>query len=57
MIDLVSGKDKDHYRQVFLEECKYVAKENKASKFITDDIENSSHDSDREENSSEENWL
>ena len=41
---------KSYYRQVFLEECKYVVKE---KKYIIDDIEISS-DSDRE-NSDEEN--
>ena len=38
---------------MFLEECKYVVKEKKISKYIIDDIEISS-DSDRE-NSDEEN--
>ena len=44
---------------MFLEECKYVVNEKKMSKFIADDIEISSDDSDRqnsnEENSNEEN--
>ena len=44
---------------MFLEESKYVVKEKKTSKFITDDIEISSDDSDMEnsdeENSNEEN--
>ena len=39
---------------MFLEECKYVVKEKRKSKFITDNIEISSDDSD-EENSNEEN--
>ena len=39
---------------MFLEECKYVVKEKKTSKFITDDIEIYSDDSDME-NSDEEN--
>ena len=58
LIDSVYRKDKDYYPQVFLEERKYVVKK-RASKFITDDIEISSYDSDREnsdeENSNEEN--
>ena len=41
----------DFYRQVFLEECKYVVKGKKMSKYIIDDIVISS-DSD-EENSAE----
>ena len=48
MIDSVYRKDKDYYPQLFLEECKYVIKEKKMSKFITDDIEISCDDSDRE---------
>ena len=39
---------------MFLEECKYVVKEEKKSNFITDDIKISSDDSDQE-NSDEEN--
>ena len=39
---------------MLLEECKYVAKEKKTSKFITDVIVISVDDSDRE-NSNEEN--
>ena len=54
LIDSVYKKDKNYYPQVFLEECKYVVKEKKKSKFITGNIENSSDDSD-EENSNEEN--
>ena len=61
MIDSIYRKDKDYYPQVFLNECKYVVKEKKISKFITDDIKISSDDSDRansvDENSNEENWI
>ena len=39
---------------MLLEECKYVVKEKKTSKFVTDNTEISSDDSD-EENSNEEN--
>ena len=54
LIDSAYIKDKIYYPQVFLEKCKYVAKEKKKSKFITDDTEFSSDDSD-EENFDEEN--
>ena len=54
MIGLVCRKDKDYYPHVFLEECKYVVKEKRTSKFIIVDIEISSDDSERE-NSDEEN--
>ena len=54
LIDSVYNKDKNAYPQVFLEKCQYFVKEKKTSKFITDDIEISSDDSD-EENSNEEN--
>ena len=58
MIGSVYKKYKNYYPQVFLEECEYFVKEKKTSTFITDDIENSSDDSDREncdeENSNEE---
>ena len=57
MIDSVFRTGKNYYQQVHLEECKYVVKEKKMSKFITHDIEMSSN-SDREksdeENSDEE---
>ena len=52
-MDSVYKKDENYY-QVFLEECKYAVKKKKKSKFITDNIEISSDDSD-EENSNEEN--
>ena len=48
MIDAVYRKGKDYYPQVFFNECKYVVKEKKMSKFITDDIKVSSDDSDGE---------
>ena len=55
LIDSIFKKDKNcYYPRVILEECKYVVKEKKKSKFITDNIEISSVDSD-EENSNEEN--
>ena len=48
MIDSLYKKDKNYYPQVLLEECKYVVKEKKKSKFVTDHIENSTDDSDKE---------
>ena len=39
LIDSVYKKDKNYYPQVFLEEFKYIIKEKKDSKFITEDIE------------------
>ena len=69
MIDSVFRTGKNYYPQVFLEECKYVVKEKKMPKFITDNIEissdsdrehsdgeNSDEDNSREENSDEENF-
>ena len=53
LIDSVFRTDKNYYPQVFLEECKYVVKEEKIPKYIIEDIEVSS-DSERE-NSDEEN--
>ena len=46
LIDSVYRKDKNSYLEEFLEECKYAVQEKKMSKFITDDIEISSDDSD-----------
>ena len=55
---LLSGKN--YYDQVFVEKDKYVAKEKKMPEFITEDIEISSDDSDRENsnegNSDKENY-
>ena len=56
--DSVCRKDKNYYPQTFLEECKYVVKERKTSKFVIDDLDISSDDSDKKdsdkENSDEE---
>ena len=46
---------KNYYPQVLLEECKCIFKEKKMPEYITGDIEISSDDSVREENSDEEN--
>ena len=63
MFDSVFRTGNNYYPGVFLEECKYVVKEKKISKYIIRDIEIPS-DSDREisdeeksdkENSNEEN--
>ena len=51
--DSVFRTGKNYYPQVFLEECKYVAKEKKIPKYIIDDMAISS-DSDKED-SDEEN--
>ena len=59
MIDSVFKTGNNHYYQVLLEECKYVLKEKKMSKYMIDDIEISSdfdRDNSNEENSDEENW-
>ena len=53
MIESVFKIGKNYYPQVFLEKCKYIFKEKKLIRYITDDIEISSDDSD-EENSNKE---
>ena len=47
LIDFVFRTDKNYYPQVFLEEYKYVVKENKIPKYVIDNIKISS-DSDKE---------
>ena len=54
LLDSVFRTGKNYYSQVSLEEYKYVVKEKKIPKYITDDTEMSS-DSDRE-NSDEESF-
>ena len=56
LIDSVYRKDNNYYPQVFLKECKHVVKEKKMSEYITDEIEISFADSDRED-SDEENSV
>ena len=64
LIDTVFKTGKNYYPEVFLEECKYVVKEKKKPKYITDHMEICIDDSDwrklndnsGEENSSEENY-
>ena len=59
LINSVFRTGKNYYPQVFLEECKYLVKAKKITKYIIDDIEISC-DSDREasneQNSDEENF-
>ena len=38
LTDSVYRADKNFYSQVFLEECKYVFKENKMSEYISEDM-------------------
>ena len=45
LIDFVFKIDKNYYPQVFLEECRYIDKEKKVIRYITDDLEISSDDS------------
>ena len=45
LIDSVFRIGNKYYFHAFLEECKYVVKEKEMPKYITDDIEISSHDS------------
>ena len=47
MLDSIFRTGRNYYTQVFLEECKYVIKEKKISRYIIDDAEISS-DSDEE---------
>ena len=54
LVDSVFRTGNNYYPQVFLEECKYIVKEKKMSKYIIDGIEISS-DSDGKNNSDEEN--
>ena len=51
LIDSVFRTGKNYYSQVFLEECKYVVKEKKMPKYITDDVKISSDKNSDEENS------
>ena len=59
LIDSVFRTGKNYYPQLFLEECKYDVKEKKMSKYIIEDLEYSSDESDKEDskkkNSNEEN--
>ena len=55
LIDSVFRTGKNCYPQLFLEECKFVAKEKKILKYIIDNIGISSDSDSDEENSNEEN--
>ena len=48
LIDFVFKKNNSYYPLVFLEEDKYIVKEKKGSRFITDVVEIFAHDSDEE---------
>ena len=39
LIDTTFKMTKKYYPQVFLEECKYIVKENKVTKYINEDLE------------------
>ena len=54
MIDSVFIEGRNYYSQVLIEEYKYVVEEKKMLEYITDDLEISSDDSDKE-NFNEEN--
>ena len=53
LINSILRAGKKYYPQVFLEDCKFVVKEKKMPENITNDIEISSHDSDREDSNEE----
>ena len=46
LIDSVFRTGENYYPQVFLEECKYITKEKKMPKYISEDIEISTGESD-----------
>ena len=48
LIGFVLKKDRNYYPQVFLKEYKCTGKEKKVTTYITDDLEISSDDSDKE---------
>ena len=49
MLDSVIKANKKYYRQMFLEECKYVQEKIKNENYIDDDFEKSESDSDSNE--------
>ena len=51
MIDSVYRGGKSYYPQVFLEECKYIVKDKKMPKYITDGLEISSDEKNADEES------
>ena len=48
LIDCIFEIGKNYYPQVFLEECKCNIKDKKINKYISDDLEVTSDDSDKE---------
>ena len=43
-VEFVLRKDENYYQQVFLKECKYIEREKKTIRYITDDLEVSTYD-------------
>ena len=48
LTDSVLKIGKNYYSQVFLEECKYIIKDKKINKYISNNLEISFDDSDKE---------
>ena len=48
LTDSVLKIGKNYYSQVFLEECKYIIKDKKTNKYISNNLEISFDDSDKE---------
>ena len=48
LIVSVFKMSKNHYPQVFLEECKYIVKEKEVTRHITEDLESSLDESGKE---------
>ena len=46
MLDSIVKVGKKYYKQVFLEECKYIKRKNKVFNYINDDLEMTSSDDD-----------
>ena len=55
MVDSTYKMGKNCYSEVFLEYCKYIRKERKITRYIADNLEISSDDSDKE-NSDEKDF-
>ena len=49
MIDFVFRTNKNCYPHRFLEECNYIEKDKNISKYVTNDMEISSNESDKED--------
>lgn len=55
LINFVSKMGKNYYPQLFLEKWEFIAKEKKTSRYINNDLETSSDDSDQEDSNEEDN--